>query len=81
MMLILLQQSDEGSDLAVTFALIVALLVVWLILRRIGKRGKRTFKSTSLRNLRRRYLNGEISDEEYEKQKQELTDEEEQGRN
>lgn len=68
------QQNDEGSDLVITLALIIALLIVWMLLRRLGKRGVRTFRSTSLRNLRRRYLNGEISDEEYEEQKKDLTD-------
>jgi uncharacterized membrane protein len=71
---IILQQSNEESDLVITLALIIALLVVWMLLRRMGRRGKRTFRSTSLRDLRRRYLNGEISDEEYERQKKELKD-------
>lgn len=73
-LIILLQKSNEGSDLEVTLGLIIALLIVWMLLRRMGKRGKRTFRSTSLRNLRRRYLNGEISDEEYEKQKKDLSE-------
>jgi uncharacterized membrane protein len=72
---VILQQSNKESDLVVTLGLIIALLIVWMLLRRMGRRGKRTFRSTSLRNLRRRYLDGEISDEEYEKQKKELTEE------
>ncbi|MCF8335836.1 MAG: SHOCT domain-containing protein [Bacteroidales bacterium] len=73
--LIILQQgNNEGSDLVVTMALIIGLLIVWMLLRRMGKRGKRTFRSTSLRNLRQRYLRGEISDEEYERQKKDLTE-------
>jgi|GEM_PF-2089331 len=74
-LIVILQQSNEGSDLVVTLGLIIALLIAWMLLRRMGRRGKRTFRSTSLRNLRRRYLDGEISDEEYERQKKELTDE------
>jgi uncharacterized membrane protein len=74
-LIVILQQSNEDSDLVVTLGLIIALLIVWMLLRRMGRRGKRTFRSTSLRNLRRRYLDGEISDEEYERQKKELTDE------
>ena len=74
-LIVILQQSNEDSDLLVTLGLIIALLIVWMLLRRMGRRGKRTFRSTSLRNLRRRYLDGEISDEEYERQKKELTDE------
>ncbi|MFP4620660.1 MAG: SHOCT domain-containing protein [Bacteroidales bacterium] len=73
-LVILLQKSNEGSDLEITLLLIIALLVVWMLLRRMGKRGKRTFRSTSLRNLRRRYLSGEISDEEYDRQKKELSE-------
>jgi len=73
-LIILLQKSNEGSDLEITLGLIIALLIVWMLLRRMGRRGKRTFRSTSLRNLRRRYLNGEISDEEYEKQKKDLSE-------
>lgn len=73
-LIIFLQKGNEESDLVITMALIIALLIVWMLLRRMGKRGKRTFRSTSLRNLRRRYLNGEISDEEYERQKKDLTE-------
>jgi uncharacterized membrane protein len=69
-----LLQSGDANDLTITLGLIVVLLIAWLFLKRMGKREKRTFKSTSLRNLRQRYLNGEISDEEYEKQKEELSD-------
>jgi uncharacterized membrane protein len=69
-----LLQAEEVNDLTITLGLIVALLIAWLFLRRMGKREKRTFKSTSLRNLRQRYLRGEISDEEYEKQKEALKD-------
>jgi uncharacterized membrane protein len=72
-LIILLQKNNEGSDLMITLGLIIALLILWMLLRRMGKRGKRTFRSTSLRHLRRRYLNGEISDEEYEKQKKDLS--------
>ena len=72
-LIVILQQSNEDSDLVVTLGLIIALLILWMLLRRMGRRGKRTFRSTSLRNLRRRYLDGEISDEEYERQKKELT--------
>jgi uncharacterized membrane protein len=60
------------NDLTVTLGLIVVLLVAWIFLRRMGKRDKRTFRSTSMRHLRQRYLRGEISDEEYEKQKKDL---------
>ena len=73
-LMILLQKSNEESDLVITLGLIIALLILWMLLRRMGKRGKRTFRSTSLRNLRRRYLNGEISDEEYERQKKDLSE-------
>jgi len=69
-----LLQAGEANDLTITLGLIVVLLIAWLFLRRLGKREKRSFKSTSLRNLRQRYLKGEISDEEYEKQKEELSD-------
>lgn len=65
-------QSGNMNDLTVTLGLIVVLLVAWIFLRRMGKRDKRTFRSTSMRNLRQRYLRGEISDEEYEKQKKDL---------
>jgi len=69
-----LLQGGEVNDLTITLGLIVVLLIAWVFLRRMGRREKRTFKSTSLRNLRQRYLKGEISDEEYEKQKEELSD-------
>ncbi len=65
-------QSGNMNDLTVTLGLIVVLLVAWIFLRRMGKRDKRTFRSTSMRNLRQRYLKGEISDEEYDKQKKDL---------
>jgi len=65
-------QSGEMNDLSITLGLIVVLLIAWVFLRRMGKRDRRTFRSTSLRNLRQRYLKGEISDEEYEKQKKDL---------
>ena len=68
----ILLQTGEMNDLTVTLGLIAVLLVAWLFLRRMGRREKRTFKSTSLRNLRQRYLRGEISDEEYESQKKDL---------
>jgi len=67
-----LLQSGEMNDLTITLGLIVVLLIAWIFLRRMGKRDKRSFSSTSLRNLRQRYLRGEISDEEYEKQKKDL---------
>lgn len=70
-----LLQSGEMNDLTVTLALIVVLLIAWIFLRRMGKRDKRSFRSTSLRNLRQRYLRGELSDEEYEKQKRDLEEE------
>lgn len=65
-------QAGEMDDLTITLGLIVVLLIAWIFLRRMGKRDRRTFRSTSLRNLRQRYLQGEISDEEYEKQKKDL---------
>ena len=52
--------------------LIILLLFIWLFLRRIGKRNKRNFRSPSLNHLRSRYLKGELDDDEYEKQKQEI---------
>ncbi len=52
--------------------LIIILLIIWVFLRRIGKRNKRNFRSPSLNHLRSRYLKGEIDDNEYEKQKQEI---------
>ena len=52
--------------------LIIILLIIWVFLRRIGKRNKRNFRSPSLNHLRSRYLKGEIDDDEYEKQKQEI---------
>ena len=70
--MMILLQTGEMNDLTVTLGLIAVLLVAWLFLRRMGRREKRTFKSTSLRNLRQRYLRGEISDEEYESQKKDL---------
>ncbi len=73
-MTILLQTGDM-NDLTMTLGLIVVLLVAWLFLRRMGKRDKRTFRSTSLRNLRQRYLRGEITDEEYERQKKDFEQE------
>jgi len=54
------------------FLLIILLLFIWLFLKRIGKRNKRNFRSPSLNHLRSRYLKGEIDDDEYEKQKQEI---------
>jgi len=70
-----LLQSGEMNDLTITLGLIVVLLIAWIFLRRMGKRDKRSFRSTSLRNLRQRYLKGELSDEEYEKQKKDLEEE------
>jgi uncharacterized membrane protein len=71
---LILLQKDGQSDLVITLVLIFVLLVIWMLLRQFGKREKRTFRSTSLRSLRKRYLEGEISDEEYERQKKHLTD-------
>jgi uncharacterized membrane protein len=54
--------------------LIVVLLILWLLLRKMGKRNKRQFRSPSLNHLRSRYLKGEIDDDEYERQKNEIKD-------
>ncbi len=61
------------DDFTTTIIIIVVLLILWVGLRQMGrKRKRRAFKSTSLGNLRRRYVQGEISEEEYEKQKKDL---------
>jgi len=52
--------------------LIILLLAIWLFLKRTGKRNKRNFRSPSLNHLRNRYLKGEIDDDEYNRQKQEI---------
>ncbi len=38
-LIVLLQKSDRESDLVITLALIIALLIVWMLLRHLGKRG------------------------------------------
>jgi uncharacterized membrane protein len=54
--------------------LIIVLLTLWLLLKKMGKRNKRQFRSPSLNHLRTRYLKGEIDEDEYEKQKNEIKD-------
>jgi uncharacterized membrane protein len=71
-MIVLLQTRGIG-DLQTTVLILVLLLVVWVLLRQRGqKRPRRSFRSTSLGNLRKRYLQGEISEEEYEREKKGL---------
>jgi uncharacterized membrane protein len=71
---ILLQTRGIG-DLQTTVIILVLLLLVWVLLRQRGQnRPRRSFRSTSLGNLRKRYLQGEISEEEYEREKRDLMD-------
>ena len=71
--MVLLLQNDGINDLQTFIIIIVVLLILWVGLRQMGrKRKRRAFRSTSLGNLRRRYVQGEISEEEYEKQKKKL---------
>ncbi len=73
-MVTLLQNRGIG-DLQTTIIIIVILLILWVGLRQMGhKRKRRSFRSTSLASLRKSYINGEISEEEYEKQKKDLTE-------
>jgi uncharacterized membrane protein len=61
------------SEVTQIVGLALGLLIIWLLLRNIGKKKKgRKFGSLSKRNLRNRYLRGEISKEEYEKQKKKV---------
>jgi uncharacterized membrane protein len=63
----------EFSEVTQIVGLAIGLLLIWLLLRNIGKKKKgRKFGSLSDRNLRNRYLRGEISKEEYEKQKKKV---------
>lgn len=72
-MLGMLQNKGITDDFTTTIIIIVVLFILWVGLRQMGrKRKRRAFKSTSLGNLRRRYVQGEISEEEYEKQKKDL---------
>ncbi len=71
--MITLLQGEGINDLSTTVIIVVVLLILWVLIRHTGrKRKRRSFKSTSLGNLRRRYLEGSISGEEYERQKEEL---------
>jgi len=66
------------QELQWTIILIIGLLIVWIFLRRMGKKHKRTFRSTSVSHLRQRFINGEISEEEYWRRKDELEKKKEQ---
>ena len=67
---------NEINELIKIIGLAIGLLIIWLLLRNLGKKKKgRTFHSLSKRNLRNRYLRGEISKEEYDKQKKNLPEE------
>ena len=58
------------SDLTTTIIIILVLLVFWMLLKQMGrKRKRRSFRSISARDLRERYLRGDISPEEYEAEK------------
>ena len=71
--MLLLMQNRGIGDLQTTVIIIVVLLILWVLLRQTAmKRKRRSFRSTSLSHLRQRYIKGEISDEEYEKQKKDL---------
>ncbi len=71
--MILLLQNGGINALQTTIIIIVVLLILWVGLRQMGRgRKRRTFRSTSLGNLRKRYVKGEISEEEYERQKKDL---------
>ncbi|MFP4365569.1 MAG: SHOCT domain-containing protein [Bacteroidales bacterium] len=66
-------QVNGMPELSKMLIIIIILIIVWGFLRQMGKRReKRAFKSTSLGNLRERYLRGDISDDEYDKQKKDL---------
>jgi uncharacterized membrane protein len=66
-------QQSTLSDLTTMIVIIVVLLIFWMLLKQMaGRKNKRSFRSTSLGNLRQRYLQGDISEEEYEEQKKGL---------
>jgi len=63
----------EINELLKIIGLVIGLLIIWLALRKLGKKKKRRkFRSPSRRHLRNQFLRGEISKEEYEKQKKDL---------
>ncbi|MGM0497648.1 MAG: hypothetical protein ACQESJ_06995 [Bacteroidota bacterium] len=66
------EKFEALGELGWMVLLIIILLIIWLFLRRIGKRDRRNFRSPSLKHLRSRYLKGQIDEEEYEKQKEEI---------
>ncbi len=70
----LLNFQNRGiGDLQTTIIIIMVLVILWVVLRQTGrKRKKRGFRSTSLSNLRQRFIQGDISEEEYQKQKRDL---------
>lgn len=68
----MLDKFETLGEMGWMILLIIILLIIWLFLKRIGKRHKKNFRSPSLNHLRSRYLKGEIDDEEYEKQKEEI---------
>jgi uncharacterized membrane protein len=66
-------QNGGVTDLTSIIVIIIALLILWILLKQMGRQKKRrSFRSTSLGHLRQRYARGDISDEEYEKQKKEF---------
>lgn len=66
-------QGNSMTELSRMLIILIILLIIWVLLRQMGRRRKkRAFKSTSLGNLRERYLRGDISDMEYDKQKKDL---------
>ncbi len=68
---------NEINELGKVLILVIALLIIWIVLRKIGKKkNKRAFGSPSMRHLQKRFLRGEISKEEFEKQKEKLKQEE-----
>lgn len=63
-----------GMGFGWTIVLIVALAMLWLLLRTIGKQKKRPGRrhKTAFDILKDRYTKGEIDQEEFEKRKKDL---------
>ena len=68
-----LPQNGGVTDLTTILVIIIALLIFWILLKQMGRqRKRRSFRSTSLGHLRQRYARGDVSEEEYDRQKKEL---------
>ncbi|MFO8235207.1 MAG: hypothetical protein R6U04_07380 [Bacteroidales bacterium] len=71
-----MEEINELHELGKLLILVIVLLIIWIVLRKLGKKKKkRAFGSPSMRHLQKRFMRGEISKEEFEKQKEKLSQE------